>query len=262
MTTHALEAREYRTPKGRTVSMLQRVGTSDHNTLYSALDEDEYGLAQHNLTGRAADVGAHIGSVSVGLLVDNPNLLVVAVEPVPPNVELLRQNLERNGVLDRCEIIQAAVGSGRTTTIRFGYVGDGTDAGISAEHHSFIGNSALVYPKQPMAFEHSEVKVPVRSLKFLLPLDFLKVDTEGGEWGFLASPSVAEVPYIVGEVHPTNGHAPLHMAALLQDTHNVTFTGPPGGPCGFVAVRRTVTCGKCGAEIAFKGGQASHECAA
>lgn len=238
--TYPLEHKEFRTPKGHPVSMLLRTGTSDHNTLFSALNEDEYGLAGHNLAGRAADIGAHIGSVAVGLLVDNPGLRVVAVEPVPPNVELLRQNLERNGVADRCEVIAAAVGKGKTTIIRYGSLGmdgDTDEARENATHHAFIGNSALVYPKTPTR-PHEQATVPVLSVKALLPLDFIKIDVEGGEWGFLASPDVSEVRYIVGEVHPTNGHAPLHMAALLGDTHEVTFTGPPAGPCGFVAVRR------------------------
>ncbi len=230
---YALISKEFHTPRGQPVQMLVRDGTSDHNTLWSALNEDEYGFAGMNLTGRAADIGAHIGSVAVGLLVDNPDLRVVAVEPVPPNVELLRQNLERNGVADRCEVIEAAVGTGRTTTIRFGYTGE-----VSAEHHAFIGNTALVYKLQPLDLPHTELKVPVVPLKRLLPLDLIKIDTEGGEWGFLASPDVREVRYIVGEVHPTNGHAPLHMVELLAETHEVTFTGPPAGPCGFVAVRR------------------------
>lgn len=237
---YALEAREYRTPKGQTVSMLWRLGTSDHNTLYSALNEDEYGLAGMNLTGRAADIGAHIGSVAVGLLVDNPGLRVVAVEPVPPNVELLRQNLERNGVQDRCEVIAAAVGKGKTTTIRYGSLGMDSDTDAEREnatHHAFIGNSALVYPKTPTR-PHEAATVPVRSLRSLLPLDFIKIDVEGGEWGFLAQSAVSEVRHIIGEVHPTNGHAPLHLVALLAETHEVTFTGPPAGPCGFVAVRR------------------------
>lgn len=233
-----MEYEEFLTPRGHPVSMLVRTGTSDHNTLYSALNEDEYGLANRRLTGRAADIGAHIGSVAVGLLVDNPDLRVIAVEPVPPNVELLRQNLERNGVLDRCEIIQAAVGKGRKTTIRYGYTSDGSEAGISAAHHAFIGNSTIVYPRQPSAFPHEEATVPVVSIRDLLPLDLIKIDVEGGEWGFLASPDIREVPYIVGEVHPTDGHSPLHMAALLRDTHDVTFSGPPAGPCGFVAIRR------------------------
>jgi FkbM family methyltransferase len=240
MTTYALDSKEFRTPKGHLVQMLVRVGTSDHNTLYSALNEDEYGLSGMNLSGRAADIGAHIGSVAVGLLVDNPDLRVVAVEPVPPNVELLRQNLERNGVLDRCEVIAAAVGKGKTTTIRYGSLGMDSDTDAEREnatHHAFIGNSALVYPKTPKR-PHESAEVPVRSLKSLLPLDFLKIDVEGGEWGFLASPDVSEVRYIVGEVHPTNGHAPLHMAQLLGETHVVSFNGPPAGPCGFVAVRR------------------------
>lgn len=238
---YALTEREFLTPKGNPVRMRYREDSSDFNTISSVMQpHDEYGLAALNLTGRAADVGAHVGSVSVALLVDNPDLLVTAVEPVPPNAELLRENLRLNGVLHRATIHMAAVGSGTSTTIRYGSTGMDGDTEAETEnatHHAFIGNSALVYRKAPKR-PHQSMKVPVLKLSEILPLDFIKIDCEGGEWGFLADPATAEVPLILGEVHPVLGHAPLHVAALLQDSHEVTFTGPPAGPCGFRAVRR------------------------
>lgn len=238
---YALAQHTFLTPRGREAHMTYRTESSDWNTVSSIMQpHDEYALAGFNLSGRAADVGAHIGAATVALLLDNPDLRVVAVEPVPPNAELLRTNLSANGLTDRCEVIEAAVGKGRTTTIRYGATamdGDTPEETENATHHAFIGNSGIVYPKSPKR-PHTALTVPVVAIKALLPLDFMKIDCEGGEWGFLASPDVGKIATIVGEVHPTNGHTPLHMAALLNETHAVTFTGPPAGPCGFVAVRR------------------------
>lgn len=223
------------TPKGEYVRMTYRLETSDWNTVASVmLPHDEYGLAELDLSGRAADVGAHIGAVTVALLRDNPSLHVTAIEPVPDNAALLRENVAQNGVGDRCEVMEAAVGSGKSTTIRYGYTGS-----ENATHHAFIGNSGIVYPDSP-AEPHLERTVPVVSLARLGPLDFIKIDCEGGEWGFLTGTALRKVTRIHGEAHPVLGHRAPDMAKQLTATHDVTFSGAnlDPGPCGFVAVAR------------------------
>src|SRR5688500_13960928 len=100
---------QWRTPNGRPVTPHYRDDTNDWNTLTSALDEDEYGLAGLSLAGEAADIGAHIGAVTVGLLVDHPGLVVYAVEPLLENIDLLQANLNQNGVAGRCQVRMGAV---------------------------------------------------------------------------------------------------------------------------------------------------------
>jgi FkbM family methyltransferase len=224
------------TPKGHFARITYRLETSDWNTVSSVMrPHDEYALATLDLRGQAADIGAHIGSVTLALLLDNPELRVTAIEPVPDNVELLRLNLETNGVADRCTVIEAAVGSGRKTTIRYGYTGS-----ENATHHAFIGNTAIVYPVDGNELPHVERSVPVLRLVDLGPLDFIKIDCEGGEWGFLKGTALAKVARIHGEAHPVLGHRAPDMATLLAQTHDVTFSGAnlDPGPCGFVAVAR------------------------
>lgn len=222
------------TPKHNFARITYRLETSDWNTVASVmLPSDEYGLAALDLRGRAADIGAHIGAVTLALLLDNPDLHVTAVEPVPDNAALLRENLAANGVDSRCTVIEAAAGKGKTTVIRYGYTGN-----ESAEHHAYIGNSALVYPEGGGDLPHEERTVPVIKLADLGPLDFVKIDCEGGEWGFLAG--TVKVPRIHGEAHPVLGHRAPDMADLLAKTHDVVFSGLnlDPGPCGFVAVAR------------------------
>ena len=219
------------TPKGHFVRMTHRLGTSDWNTVASVmLPGDEYGLATLSLKGRAADVGAHIGAVTVALLMDNPDLHVIAIEPVPDNAALVRENVEQNGVSGRCEVLEAAVGGGKRTQVRYGYTGS-----ENALHHAFIGNTSLVYRTDENP--HTETTVPIVSLAALGPLSFVKIDCEGGEWGFLRGK--VRVPRIHGEAHPVLGHRAPEMAALLPD-HVVTFSGlnQDPGPCGFEAVLR------------------------
>lgn len=215
--------------------MAYREDTNDWNTLNACLTEDEYGLAGYSVHGKAADIGAHIGGVTVALLVDNPDLLMVAVEPVPPNAELLRENLEINGLSNRCVVIEAAAGSGKTTVIRYGATdmqGDTPQQAENATHHAFIGNSALVYPDAPKR-PHEMRIVPV--VEDLGKLDFIKIDCEGGEWAYFEREP--DCPLIVGEWHPTGGHVQADLSALLP-SYAVTFSGPVEGPAGFTAVRR------------------------
>src|SRR3990167_4276023 len=102
----------FTTPRGRPVTMWVRDGTNDWNTLASCLNEDEYGLRDLHLDGEALDIGAYTGGVTVALAVDNPNLHVTAIEPVPGNVYLLFRNLEATDLSERVTVYQPAAGDG------------------------------------------------------------------------------------------------------------------------------------------------------
>lgn len=215
--------------------MAFRLGTNDYNTLNASLDEDEYGLPV-GLTGTAVDVGGYLGSVGIALAMDNPDLRVVIVEPVPPNGDLIERNIALNGVGDRVTLIRGAVGvGGEPVDVWYGYRGS-----ESLEHHAFVGNSSLAYDHGGEAV-HDSVTYPALALGSLIPpegLALLKIDCEGGEWPFLASPDLARVAQVKGEWHPVRGHTQSDMAALFAPTHDVWFTGPDAGPGGFLAVLR------------------------
>ena len=210
----------FRTPRGREVTMAYRTDSSDYNTIRSCLDEDEYRLAELTLSGFALDVGAHIGGATIALAIDNPELHVVAVEAVPPNVTLLRDNVERNGLSERVTILHAAAGKGQTATVRWAFEGN-----ESADHHAFIGNSLL-----PGPVKHRSELVPVVTLASLVdeygPFAFAKVDCEGCEYDFLTGPALSQVARYRGEEH----HGPLDLPGFT-----ITYT-QPNTPRGFEAV--------------------------
>lgn len=224
----------WRTPNGREAVFRYRLETSDWNTLTSCLTEDEYGLRGREVRN-AIDIGGHIGGVAIGLAIDNPLARVLVVEPVPDNVELIRWAAVENGVAERVTIIEGAAGDGSEVEVWYGY--RGTEL---AEHHAFIGNSSLAYDSGG-EIEHEHTTYRSLTIADILhrtgPVDFAKIDTEGGEWAFLTK-DAALLPYIVGEWHPVRGHTQADMYALLKPTHLVTFTGPEGGPGGFRAIRR------------------------
>jgi FkbM family methyltransferase len=217
----------FRTPRGQTVTMLVRADTNDWNTLASCLNEDEYELRGLHLVGRALDIGAYTGGVTVALAVDNPELKVVAIEPVPGNVELLYRNLEANGLLDRVTVHEAAAGDGGDVNLRYGYSGSEL-----ACHHAFVGNMSMLEEPGP---DNPHTLVTLRSMRMPAePYSFVKIDCEGCEWDV----DLAPYPLIHGEWHPVRGHTQAEFIERLIDTHEVTFTGPPEGPGGFVAVWR------------------------
>src|SRR3990167_6869014 len=171
---YALAEAIFQTPRGQPARCRYRTDTSDWNTLYSALNEDEYQLRGVSLSGLALDIGAHIGAVTLGLALDNPDLHVIAVEPVPDNVRLLRSNVLANGLRDRVTVIEGAAGHGEIS-VWYGYRGSET-----AEHHAFIGNSSLAYDHGGEN-EHEEVRYPGWSLSEMIvdaDVALLKIDNE------------------------------------------------------------------------------------
>jgi len=225
----------FRTPNGRAVVFRYRTETNDWNTLNASTTEDEYGLRGQEITGDVLDVGGYLGSVGIAIAIDNPDVRVTIIEPVPPNAALIRQNIERNHVGDRVTLIEGAVGKGgEKVAVWYGYRGTET-----AEHHAFVGNSSIAYDHGG-ELDHDEVTYTARSLDSLVGdgLAFLKIDCEGGEWAFLHGPALKKVERIVGEAHSVRGKVGGDIVGLLSGTHDVTLTGDPAGTCEFSAVLR------------------------
>lgn len=241
MKDYATASAVFRTPRGNPATMTYRLDTNDWNTTWSCLNEDEYALARlPELSGTALDIGAYTGGVTIALLIDNPGLRVTAVEPVPWNAALVRANADANGVGDRLTVIEAAVGEAPGTMhVHFGY--EGTEL---AEHHAFVGNMSLVQGDSitdcPSDVPHLHAVVPTLTYADLVPpegLAFVKIDCEGGEWGFLAGADGERIGRLHGEWHPTGGKTQADFTALLAG-YDITYSGPVGGPQGFEAVLR------------------------
>ncbi len=209
--------RSWTTPEGHAVRMTYRDHTNDWNTISSVMTNDEYGF--HGITGTAVDIGAHIGSATIAMLMDNPDLRVIAVEPIPENLMYLRLNLAQNDVMERCMVIEGMVG---TDVVEYGWDGPET-----ATHHAWIGNATGLGGTATMTARPLLV-----TQAYLGAVDFMKIDCEGGEWGFLDDP---DVPRIVGEWHPAGGYTQGDLLVRLP-RHTVAFTGPVAGPGGFQAV--------------------------
>lgn len=225
----AVEWTEVRTPRGKRAVMGTRVGTSDLATVGSTFElwgnlHDEYGTAGISTDGVFVDVGAHIGSVAIAVLLDNPKARAICVEPLPENVELLWTNAERNGVADRLQIVEKAAGKGRRVAVRYG-----------KDEHRYIANIR--------GATGEFVETDAVTLASLLRLaggriDHLKTDCEGGEYALFGEASratLAKVGRIVGEYHGGAGD----IVHALAPTHEVTIHPSADQYVGaFVAVPR------------------------
>jgi FkbM family methyltransferase len=224
------------TPRGRLVDFAYRLDTSDWNTISSVMQpHDEYGLAGIRASGLALDVGAHIGAVTIALAMDNPELHVIAVEAIGENATLARENVERNGLGDRVNVMHLAAAAPDIESTSVMWRGQGSE---NAEHHAFIGNSdpRLRQPGTAHETETDRLRVArdAPGTRLLLGSSRSTARAASGA-SSLIPPSPGFVERIVGEWHPTGGHVQRDIRDVLADTHDVTFTGPVGGPGGFVA---------------------------
>lgn len=225
MATATLGLDTWRTPGGVLVQLAHRPQTSDWNTLSAILTHDEYGMPKGK-TGVFLDVGAHIGGWAVGVALDNPAATVIAIEALPENASLIVHNVKRAGVEERVTVYQRAAGR-EGAAVEIGYGDMSTEFG---RQHEFIGNAG--------ATSNRTVSVPVITLEGVLKeahadsIALMKIDCEGCEYPFLASPAIGQVEEIVGEVHAGWDR----LVALLDATHIVTGEGKDFG--SFRAVRR------------------------
>jgi FkbM family methyltransferase len=224
------------TPRGNPVTLWHREDTSDLSIIFGTFSpwggpcEDEYGLAALHIDGLALDIGAHIGTIAIALLADNPECRVIAIEPLPENVEMIRRNLVENGYEDRCEVVWGAFGA---SEIAYDYQGDS-----GAVDNRYVGNLSMFSG----AYDHSVATVPQVKLAKLIPhgADFAKIDCEGCEWAALREAAAKRIRHIIGEGH--GGTAAYDWDAriikLLGKTHDVRILKDGGGIGLFEAVLR------------------------
>lgn len=214
-------------PRGAPVVFPHRSDTNDLPLAAAHLThwgnrQDEYRLGQLQVSGTAVDVGAHTGAVTASLLADNPDLQVVAIEPLPENCAVIVELLELNGWNDRCRIIQAAIG---TDAIAWGYSGS-----HYAHDTRYVGGLPEANPQTATV-----ATVTLSGLLNESP-SLIVTDCEGGEWTLFADPLIAHTPTIIGEWH--YGTADQLKTALPRHTVETDSDDDLNSIGRFWAVRR------------------------
>lgn len=155
------------------------------------------------------DVGANIGLTTIATAVGNPNIRVIAFEPVPSNAALLAQNIQTNGI-ENCTIVNTAVGDhvGRVSI---------NDNGP----WSIVGGGSVEVPMTTLDTYCAEQLPGTR-------IDFIKIDVEGYEPNVLAG--AAQIlaqwrPIIFMEFNAWTlallGHSPVAVATRIWSAFDV-----------------------------------------
>lgn len=144
------------------------------------------------------DIGGYIGDFSIYAAKYLNAARVVVYEPTAENFEILRRNVEVNGLADRITSVNKAVGVAGEIVLN-----------VQVEEDQEIHVSAYWY------MEAEQRKVPSVTLSDLIEehrldmIDLLKVDCEGGEFDiFPAMPAhlFDRIRNIVFEYHPIEGY--------------------------------------------------------
>jgi FkbM family methyltransferase len=135
-------------------------------------------LALARAGGMFVDVGANLGYFTLLWLAANPKNTCVAFEASPRNVELLRFNIERNGLSARVQVISQAAGAA-PGKMPF-------QLGPSSQ----TGWGGFATRECQDAIEVDVVRVD-DIIRPAVPVDLLKIDTEGADaWALMGCDSL------------------------------------------------------------------------
>lgn len=123
------------------------------------------------------DLGANIGLYALSEVARyGSSCRVVAVEPDPGNVALLRRNVAQNGLEAQISVEQAAVA---------------TESGSAL---FMSGQSELSHVAREADDGLEAIEVPTRdAFSFMEHADVVKIDIEGSEWDILRDPRLREI---------------------------------------------------------------------
>lgn len=164
------------------------------------------------------DVGAHHGMYAVEVLRRNPGARLVAVEPNPAGCRQLRANLEANGLMDRVEIVEAALGghSGQAF-LEFSSEGSWGDCTIPVPSGAPAGRGLLV-----------PVIAVAEALQSHTP-QLVKLNAEGAEFEVLPAMFGEGIfpRYIVLMTHPHVASVPDLIELVRRNGYHVTDADDP-----------------------------------
>jgi FkbM family methyltransferase len=162
------------------------------------------------------DVGAHIGLATLYFNMLYPKAKIVAVEPHPKAIEVLRRNIELNRLED-VEVVEAAI-AGEEGKRSFFVDVDG----------EWLSSSSFAAGAWNGAQKNTEMVVKTILLGDLIEdrVDLLKLDVEGAEEEVLMSlgEKLRKIDRILFEYHPQKkGSAKKIVDLLHQHGFGVTF---------------------------------------
>jgi FkbM family methyltransferase len=189
-------------------------GNSDeyHHLKQELFTHHSYYVELDNPSPLILDLGAHIGLAMLYFKQLYPNAKVVAVEPLPANLEYLRQNINANNLQDVIVVPKAVTSHVGSAELYFD--ASGLDWWSTAGFTRGAWNRAQ---------KSDSIMVETTTLAELLEqhqtVDILKVDIEGAEYSVFANTPPAllkRVQHCFVEYHPTKEHSLEVLLDRLQ----------------------------------------------
>jgi FkbM family methyltransferase len=153
------------------------------------------------------DVGAHVGAFACNMAQLHPSATVDCFEPSTETADYLERNILANHFRDRISVHRAAM-SAETGVAIF------DDNGAGSVHNGLVvGGQRLVENEGDQGASGNSLEVPTEGFDDFVansstPIDFVKLDCEGGEYELVygSSPqSWSSVQRMVLEHHPVAG---------------------------------------------------------
>jgi FkbM family methyltransferase len=138
-----LKSLDFFGPKETHAVFVFREGNADECTIQATYREDEYKFANYPpAPGQwMIDAGGYIGSTAILYAQLYPQAKVIVIEPLPENCELIKKNIENNGLQDRIILIEKALFNSNGEKIQI-YYRDNSPIGVA---HKFVGSSSTKY---------------------------------------------------------------------------------------------------------------------
>lgn len=219
----------------RRVRLLVREGTTDRDLVDMILCRDsEYRLPPVVRPKVIFDIGANIGITAVYYSMVYPEAEVYCFEPLPANLELLRENARRNS--NRIYVIPRGLGNAAGS---FGFC-------LSNDRHNFGGGTFCGVGGDSKRFLMLQIGTVRGALEEtgVDSVDVFKIDTEGSEWPILRGiPEEIRrnVQAYIGELH---GIEDWKFCQMLARTHAVGIQKRYDRRCfPFLALRKDLVAG-------------------
>jgi FkbM family methyltransferase len=149
------------------------------------------------------DAGGYIGTTAILYAQLYPQTKVICIEPLPENCNLIKKNIENNGLKDRIILIEKALFNTNGEKVDI-YYRDDSPVGIA---HKFVGSSSLVYTESVSARFFSAETISLAKIfsDYNIPaVRILKMDLECSEYKALEGVPgdvLKKIQTIKGEYH-------------------------------------------------------------
>lgn len=175
--------------------------------------ENVYEVHQGRFTkgGTVVDIGANIGAFSI-LAAHYGAGRIIAVEPEPHNLEVLKRNIEINKLQKKIEVAEVAISDHHGTAV----IGDDAGGATIKDEHT-VGATVSVITLDELFESYG-----------LSSVDVLKIDVEGSEKDIILGASrdtLQKCAYITMEFDVRSGYAVGDMVKKITETHHVRTMG-------------------------------------